>query len=81
MRTYIKKWGNSQGLRLAKNVLEEAELQTGVPVEVSVEKHSIVIRKAPKHYPTLTELVAKIPRGYKPDHRDLFGKPMGQEIW
>ena len=80
MRTYIKKWGNSQGLRLAKNLLDEADLQAGTPVEVSVEKQSIVIRKAPKQYPTLAELVAKIPKGYKPKEYG-WGKPVGKEVW
>lgn len=81
METTIQKWGNSHGLRVAKDLLKEAGLQTGTLVNVSVVKDAIVIRKAEKKYPTLAELLAKIPKGYKHEHKDMFGKPVGKEIW
>jgi antitoxin MazE len=81
METTIQKWGNSQGLRLAKDLLEEAGLKTGTRVHVSVKRNEIVVRKSGKHIPTLEELVAKIPKGYVHKHEDLFGKPVGKEVW
>jgi antitoxin MazE len=81
METSIQKWGNSQGLRLEKSLLNDAGLQTGTLVNVSVHKDTIVIRKAKPHHPTLEELVARIPKGYVHKHEDLFGKPMGKEVW
>ena len=80
-KTTIQKWGNSQGLRLAKDLLEEAGLKTGAQVNVSVQKDAIVIRKANKSTPTLKELLARIPKGYIHKHEDLFGKPVGKEVW
>ena len=43
MHTKIQKWGNSQGLRLAKNVLEDARLGVGDEVDVAVRDGIIVI--------------------------------------
>ena len=35
MVTKIQKWGNSQGLRLAKQVLEDAHISVGDDVDVT----------------------------------------------
>ena len=37
MITKIKKWGNSQGLRLTKDILADAQLNVGDEVEVIIE--------------------------------------------
>ena len=81
METTIQKWGNSQGLRVTKKLLKEVGMETGDPVNVTVRRDSIVIRKADKKTPTLKELLAKIPKGYQHRDEDLFGKPMGKEVW
>jgi antitoxin MazE len=82
MQTTIQKWGNSQGLRLPQALLTEAGLKTGDAVQILIRNKNIVIRNANKQYPTLKELVAKIPKNYKKHkHEDLFGKPMGKEVW
>ena len=60
MHTKIQKWGNSQGLRLAKNVLEDACLSVGDEVDVAVKDGIIVvmpIRKIRGRY-RLEDLVA-----------------------
>ncbi len=41
----IQKWGNSQGLRLAKHVLEESGMAIGDDVEIVVGENEIIIRK------------------------------------
>ncbi len=46
MGTKVQKWGNSQGLRLAKQVLEEARISVGDPVDVSTRDGVIVIAPA-----------------------------------
>ena len=43
MVTKVQKWGNSQGLRLARQVLEEAHISVGDPVDVSTRDGLIVI--------------------------------------
>ncbi len=41
MVTKIQKWGNSQGLRLAKQVLEDARLSVGDDVDVTARSEVI----------------------------------------
>ncbi len=82
MVTKIKKWGNSQGLRFSKELLEEAKINVGDEVNVTIEKGSIVIklvRKVRGKY-KLKDLVSKIPKDYEPKEVD-WGKPQGKEVW
>ena len=82
MRTKIQKWGNSQGLRLAKNVLEDAHLGVGDEVNVSVRDNTIVIapiRQIRGRY-RLKDLVAQIPDNYQAGEVD-WGQPLGKEAW
>ncbi len=78
----IQKWGNSQGLRLAKHLLADARLGVGDEVEISIENGMLVIapvrRIRGKH--DLKDLVARIPETYQSDEVD-WGKPVGKEIW
>jgi antitoxin MazE len=82
MVTKVQKWGNSQGLRLSKHVLEDARIEIGDDVDVTVRDGLIVIapvrKMRGKH--TLQELVAKIPKGYATEEMD-WGEPVGREVW
>ncbi len=80
METKIQKWGNSQGLRLAQHLLEQAHVEVGDAVSVSVKADAIIIRKRKRKYPSLEELVKQIPPDYKPSEYG-WGKPMGKEVW
>ena len=82
MLTKIQKWGNSQGLRLTKNVLEDARLEVGDEVDVAVRDDIIVIapiRKIRGRY-RLEDLVAQIPEDYHANEVD-WGVPVGKEVW
>ena len=82
MQTKIQKWGNSQGLRLNKRLLESAGLKAGDEVEISVEGSALVIvpvRRIRGKY-SLENLVARIPEDYQPEEVD-WGKPSGREEW
>ena len=82
MLTKIQKWGNSQGLRLAKTVLEDARLEVGDEVDVAVRDDIIVIapiRKIRGRY-RLEDLVAQIPEDYHAGEVD-WGVPVGKEAW
>lgn len=82
MQTKIQKWGNSQGLRVPKDLLKEIDLELGNTVNVSVLNNAIVIRKLEEQKtPSLKELLSKIPKGYKYDYPDMFGDPVGKEVW
>jgi antitoxin MazE len=80
MVTKVQKWGNSQGLRLAKHVLENAQLAIGDDVEIIVGEEEITIKKVVRPKFDLAEMVTRMPRNYKPKE-ESFGKPVGREEW
>jgi antitoxin MazE len=80
--TKVKSWGNSQGLRLSRQVLDEAHIAVGDAVDLSVREGVILVAPARRvrggH--DLNRLVARIPKDYKPDPVK-WGKPVGREAW
>ena len=82
MLVKVQKWGNSQGIRLSKDVLAEANILVGDALEIVTTKEQIVIkpiRKIRGKY-NLEDLVSKIPSNYKSQEED-WGSPMGLEVW
>ena len=63
MLTKIQKWGNSQGIRLTKNLLADVQLGVGDEVDISVKDGVMIVTPAKKmrgkH--NLKDLVARIP--------------------
>lgn len=45
----LKQWGNSQGIRIPKNILEKLNIHESDILQLEVENDSIVIRKSFKH--------------------------------
>ena len=80
MITKVQKWGNSQGLRLSKQVLELADLAVGDEVEVVVGDSQLLLKKARRPRYDLAELVSRIPKGFQAEEVDL-GAPVGREEW
>ena len=82
MVTKIQKWGNSQGLRLARQVLEDAHMSVGDEVDVTIQDGLIVIAPAKRVRGRLSleKLVSRIPENYKPEEID-WGEPVGKEVW
>ncbi|MEI7814160.1 MAG: AbrB/MazE/SpoVT family DNA-binding domain-containing protein [Coriobacteriia bacterium] len=82
MITKVQKWGNSQGLRLSKELLSDVRIDVGDAVDVSVHDGSLVITPARRvrggH--ALEELVGRIPEGYQPEELD-WGPSAGREVW
>jgi antitoxin MazE len=82
MLTKIQKWGNSQGLRLARNLLADAQLEVGDEVDISVKDGVMIVAPAKrirgKH--SLKNLVARIPENYQTVEVD-WGEPVGKEAW
>lgn len=82
MVTKVQKWGNSQGLRVSKEMLDKAQISLGDEVQVSVRNGRIIIEPLTKvrgRY-QLTELLAKIPKKYRAAEAD-WGAPVGKEAW
>jgi antitoxin MazE len=82
MVTKVQKWGNSQGLRLSKQMLEEARISIGDDVDVSTRDGVIVITpvRRVRGKQSLQDLVSRIPENYEIEETD-WGKPVGREAW
>ena len=82
MLTKVQKWGNSQGLRFPKAILEEAQIKVGDQVNISVQKGQIIVEPVTKvrgRY-VLSELVSRMPKTYPVEELD-WGMPVGKEVW
>ncbi|MFL6213843.1 MAG: AbrB/MazE/SpoVT family DNA-binding domain-containing protein [Blastocatellia bacterium] len=80
MVSKVQRWGNSQGLRLPKHILESADISVGDNVEVISQEGQIIIKKVAKRKFNLAEMVSRMPRNYKA-REESFGKPLGKEEW
>jgi antitoxin MazE len=82
MLTKVQRWGNSQGLRVPKTVLEEAHVDVGDQVNVSVRDGKILIEPVKKirgKY-NLKNLVSKMPKQYRVEEAS-WGPAVGKEEW
>ena len=82
MITRIQKWGNSQGLRLSKQLLCDADIAVGDEVQVAVREGNLTVTpvRRVRGGHDLRELVGRIPKEYKPAELD-WGPPVGREVW
>lgn len=82
MITKVQKWGNSQGLRLSKDLLSDADIEVGDAVEVSVSDGVLVVTpvRRIRGGVDLQQLVREIPADYKPGELE-WGPPSGREVW
>lgn len=82
MITKVQSWGNSQGLRINRQVLAEAHIAVGDQVDLSVRDGVILVAPAKRIRGgcDLRGLVAQIPRDYNPEEID-WGRPVGKEVW
>jgi len=80
MVSKVQKWGDGQGLKLPQEVLDRAHMAVGDSLEVLVGDGEIVLKKITKPKYDLAELVARIPKGFRPEEVDS-GPPVGREDW
>ena len=78
MYTTIQKWGNSQGIRLPKAILEMANLNENDTVKLKVEDGKVIIVPAKKHI-SLKERIAEYEGDYQPCEWDT-GLSIGKEV-
>jgi antitoxin MazE len=80
MQTKIQKWGNSLGLRIPKSFAEQAGVQAGSDVDLSVEDGELIVRpmRLPRY--DLKDLLRAVTA--KNVHRVVeTGDPVGREAW
>lgn len=82
MITKIQKWGNSQGLRLSRNLLSDVDINVGDAVDVAAHKGTLIVTplRRVRGGHDLRDLVRRIPKQYKREEVD-WGPPVGREVW
>ena len=82
MITKVQKWGNSQGIRIPKNLLNNSRIQIGEEVELAIRDGKIIIESTNKIHGkySIGELVSKIPKEYNSSEEN-WGTPVGKEVW
>lgn len=82
MLVAIKKWGNSQGLRIPREVLAQLDVDTGDTLDLSVRDGQLVLTPARRvrggH--RLRDLVRGMPKDGQTAELE-WGRPVGREAW
>ncbi|HIG64215.1 MAG TPA: AbrB/MazE/SpoVT family DNA-binding domain-containing protein [Methyloprofundus sp.] len=82
MLSKVQKWGNSQGIRIPKNLLENSYIKIGEEVEITVKDGKIIVEPTHKIQGKydIKDLVCKMSKDYEAEEINL-GVPSGQEFW
>lgn len=80
MITNVQKWGNSQGVRIPKSVLNELNITNGQPLELSVVDGGIFIKTIERKRKSIQELFEGYSGDYKCEEVD-WGEKVGNEEW
>jgi len=79
MITTIQKWGNSQGIRIPKLLLELVKWSENEQINVKAENGKLIIEKAEERK-NIKELFEEFDGEYEKVEMD-WGNPVGEEIW
>lgn len=78
MYTQIKKWGNSNAVRIPKDLLDTLGLKENDKIEIRIEDNKLIIEAFYKHR-TLEERLAEYDGEYNYGEWDT-GRPKGNEV-
>lgn len=87
-QTIIKKWGNSQGIRLSKEILSKMNLKENDTIGIDIFDGKMVIEKINK--PKYLNLKERLEAFYKRPIEEIYvestqevdvGDPIGEEQW
>ena len=82
MITRVQKWGNSQGLRLSKELLSNVEIGVGDAGEGAARDGVLVVTpgRRVRGGRDLRDLVQRIRKDYSAEELD-WGEAVGKEVW
>jgi len=85
MTTKLKKWGNSYGIRIPKEIVDKMEIEEDSEIDLQVSAKGLIVKplKTKKQKNTKYSL-KKLLKDFesKTKHREFdWGEPVGQEIW
>lgn len=87
-QTIIRKWGNSQGIRLSKEVLSQMDLKEDDTIGISIYDGKMIIEKVNR--PKYLNLAERLEAFYKRPIDEIYvegmqevdvGDPVGSEQW
>ena len=81
MITQVKTWGNSQGIRLSKELLALAGIRNNDFLNIELVDGSIVLKKAGQQHRTLEERAKEYGGKLGPYEEFDWGEPVGRERW
>ena len=87
MQTTVVKWGNSHVIRLPKAFLKSINIVENDPVDVSLDREKIIIKKIElkKHKNLEQRLLEFYGEDFEkivdPQKEYDWGKPVGKEVW
>jgi antitoxin MazE len=80
MVTKVQRWGNSLGLRIPKALAEDAGVEEGSPVDISMEGDRLVVQPIRPTKYELKGLVSQIREDNL--HEEIpTGRRVGREVW
>lgn len=80
MQAQVKEWGNSQGIRLPKEILKSAGIAVNEVLDITVSNGVITLAKSFSHK-TLEERAAEYEGKLMLDGEYDWGGPAGREVW
>lgn len=87
-KTNIRRWGNSQGIRLSKDILAQMNLKEDDTIGINICDEKMIIEKVNK--PKYLNLQERLEAFYKRPIEEIYvestqevdvGEPKGNEIW
>ena len=80
MEVQVKEWGNSQGIRFPKTVLQEVGIAIDDTLTMKVEKGKIILYPS-FHHKTLEERIQESGCKLSGIGELDWGEPHGNEVW
>lgn len=81
MTVTVQKWGNSQGIRIPKHILDEVDCSIGTEFDVNVKDGVIVLKKADAPLKIDLKKAFEEYKGEIPTGEIDWGRPEGEEVW
>ena len=80
MQAQVKVWGNSQGIRITKEILQDAGIVLNEFLNITASDGVIKLEKVFQHK-TLEERAAEFGGELGLDGEYNWGEPIGREVW
>lgn len=81
METQLVKWGNGQGIRIPKLILQELDIKVNDTLSMEVRGEQIIIEKVKFKHRSLEERARTYGGKLGPYTEFDWGEPKGREVW